>query len=100
MGGDQMSLAEAFLDPRKGLRGKLKALAEVIDWAPKAGLAGQMRPGAEGRPPYPALAMLKALYLASLYDLSDPGLEEALIDRVSFRLLCGFSLEAKRSVLQ
>jgi IS5 family transposase len=38
--------------------------------------------------------MLKALYLASLYDLSDPQLEEALLDRVSFRLFCGFSLEA------
>jgi transposase, IS5 family len=93
--GDQMSLAEAFLDPRMGLRGKLKALAEVIDWAPLAGLASRVRPGEEGRPPYPALAMLKAMYLASLYNLSDPGLEEALIDRVSFRLFCGFSLEQK-----
>ena len=37
--------------------------------------------------------MVKALYLASLYDLSDPQLEEALLDRVSFRLFCGFSLE-------
>jgi transposase, IS5 family len=92
---DQMSLVEAFLDPRMGLRGKLKALVEVIDWAPLASLAAQVRPGAEGRPPYPALAMLKALYLAGLYDLSDPGLEEALIDRVSFRLFCGFSLEDK-----
>ena len=92
---DQMSLAEAFLDPRMGLRGKLKALSEVIDWTPLAALAAQVRPGEEGRPPYPALAMLKALYLAGLYDLSDPGLEEALIDRVSFRLFCGFSLEDK-----
>jgi len=95
MRSDQMSLAEAFLDPRMGLRGKLKALSEVIDWGPLARLATQVRPGVEGRPPYPALAMLKALYLAGLYDLSDPGLEEALIDRVSFRLFCGFSLEEK-----
>ena len=95
MRSDQMSLAEAFLDPRMGLRGKLKALSEVIDWAPLARLAAEVRPGVEGRPPYPALAMLKALYLAGLYDLSDPGLEEALIDRVSFRLFCGFSLEEK-----
>jgi len=92
---EQMSLAEAFLDPRMGLRGKLRALLEVIDWTPLAGLAAQLRPGEAGRPPYPALAMLKALYLAGLYDLSDPGLEEALIDRVSFRLFCGFSLEDK-----
>jgi IS5 family transposase len=37
--------------------------------------------------------MLKALYLQRLYDLSDPGLEEALLDRISFRLFCGFGLE-------
>ena len=95
MAANQMNLAEAFLDPRMGLRGKLKGLSEIIDWAPLASLAAQVRPGEEGRPPYPALAMLKALYLAALYDLSDPGLEEALIDRVSFRLFCGFSLEER-----
>ena len=37
--------------------------------------------------------MLKALYLQSLYDLSDPGLEEALLDRLSFRRFCGFGLD-------
>jgi transposase, IS5 family len=93
MSDRQMSLAEALLDPRMGLRGKLKALSEVIDWAPLEALASAVRSGETGRKPYQPLAMLKALYLASLYDLSDPGLEEALIDRVSFRLFCGFSLD-------
>lgn len=93
MSDQQMSLAEALLDPRMGLRGKLKALSEVIDWAPLGALAAQVRTGETGRRPYDALAMLKALYLASLYDLSDPALEEALIDRVSFRLFCGFGLD-------
>ena len=86
MSDQQMSLAEALLDPRIGLRGKLKALSEVIDWAPLEALANRVRSGEVGRKPYQPLAMLKALYLASLYDLSDPALEEALIDRVSFRL--------------
>jgi IS5 family transposase len=36
--------------------------------------------------------MLKALYLQAMYDLSDPGLEAALLDRVSFRRFCGWSL--------
>jgi IS5 family transposase len=88
-----MSLAEALLDPRMGLRGKLKALSEVIDWAPLEVLAVGVRSGEVGRKPYDALAMLKALYLASLYDLSDPALEEALIDRVSFRAFCEFALD-------
>lgn len=93
MADDQKSFVAALLDPRMGLRGKLKALSEVIDWAPLGRMAGALQTATTGRKPYPALPMLKALYLASLYDLSDPGLEEALIDRVSFRLFCGFSLE-------
>ena len=92
MSDQQMNLAEVFLDPRMALHGKLKALSEVIDWRPLASLAARVRPGDVGRKPYEPLAMLKALYLASLYDLSDPQLEDTLIDRVSFRLFCGFSL--------
>jgi transposase, IS5 family len=38
--------------------------------------------------------MLKALLLQQMYDLSDPALEEALLDRVSFRRFCGFALDA------
>jgi IS5 family transposase len=38
--------------------------------------------------------MLKALLLQQWYGLSDPGLEEALLDRVSFRRFCGFALDA------
>lgn len=87
----QMSLVEALLDPRMGLHGKLKAFSEVIDWTPLGKLVQQVRPGTMGRRPYDVLAMLKALYLASLYDLSDPALEAELIDRFSFRLFCGFA---------
>jgi IS5 family transposase len=38
--------------------------------------------------------MFKALLLAQWYGLSDPGLEEALLDRVSFRRFCGLALDA------
>ena len=37
--------------------------------------------------------MFKALLLAQWYRLSDPGLEEALADRLSFRRFYGFSLD-------
>jgi IS5 family transposase len=37
--------------------------------------------------------MVRALLLQQWYGLSDPGLEEALSDRVSFRRFCGFGLE-------
>lgn len=90
---DQLSLAEALVDRRLGSNAKLDRIAELIDWRRLGALLGGVREGATGRPPYPALAMLKALYLQALYDLSDPGLEEALLDRLSFRRFCGFALD-------
>ena len=38
--------------------------------------------------------MFKAMLLAQWYQLSDPALEEALADRISFRRFCGFALDA------
>lgn len=35
--------------------------------------------------------MLKAMMLAKWFNLSDPGLEEALLDRISFRKFVGLS---------
>ncbi len=93
-GEKQMGLIEAFLDPKLGSNRKLERLSGLIDWTPLARLAKSLRPATTGRPPYPAQAMLKALYLQALYDLSDPGLEEALMDRLSFRRFCGFALDA------
>jgi IS5 family transposase len=95
MGGkEQMGLVEAFLDPKLGANRKLERLNGLIDWTPLGRVAKGVRRGATGRPPYAPLAMLKALYLQALYDLSDPGLEEALMDRLSFRRFCGFALDA------
>src|SRR5574338_654159 len=91
----QLSLAEALLDGRLGSNEKLRRIDALIDWSRLEPLVAGVRGGETGRPPYPALAMLKALYLQALYDLSDPGLEEALLDRVSFRQFCGFGLEGR-----
>jgi len=88
----QLGFADAFADARLGSNRKLSEIDELIDWSVLERLVQQMRPGTQGRPPFAALAMLKALYLQRLYDLSDPGLEEALADRFSFRRFCGFSL--------
>lgn len=92
-GSHQMSLVEALLDPRLGANRKLDRLDALIDWRPLERLARKQRSASTGRPPYAPLAMLKALYLAGLYDLSDPALEEALMDRLSFRRFCGFKLD-------
>jgi len=88
----QMSLVDALTDPRLGSNAKLANIDAAIDWSRLVPLVERRNDGA-GRPPYPPLAMLKALYLQALYDLSDPGLEEALLDRLSFRKFCGFALD-------
>ena len=46
-----------------------------------------------GRPFWPAVVMLKCVMLQKWYGLSDPGLEEQLRDRISFRRFVGLSLE-------
>jgi len=90
----QASFIEAFLAPGFGRNEKLERIAGLIDWSRLEVLATSVRAGETGRPPYAPLAMLKALLLQQWYGLSDPGLEEALLDRVSFRRFCGFALDA------
>jgi IS5 family transposase len=89
----QLSLADAFADQRLGSNEALERIDALIDWSRLERLVSGLRSGETGRPPYPALKMLKALYLQALYDLSDPGLEAMLLDRFSFRRFCGFALD-------
>jgi transposase, IS5 family len=94
MAGGQLSFAEALLHPRLGVNQRLEEIEKTIDWRPLGIIAAKVHPPHEvGRPRYDALALLKALYLQMLYDLSDPGLEEALADRLSFRRFCGYGLD-------
>ena len=81
------------MSPELGTNRKLERLDGLIDWSRLEGLAARVREGRRGRPPYAPLSMLKALYPQALYDLSDPGLGEALLDRLSRRRFCGFALD-------
>jgi len=89
----QLSLVDALLGGRLGGNEKLEGIAGAIDWSRLAPIARRVRTGLTGRPPYDGLVMVSALYLQRLYDLSDPGLEEALLDRLSFRRFCGLALD-------
>jgi IS5 family transposase len=91
----QLSLADAFADPRLGTNAKLMKIDALIDWERLLPLLAAVRSAETGRPPYLALRMLKALYLQALYALSDPGMEEALLDRLSFRRFCGFAMDER-----
>ncbi|VAX40565.1 Mobile element protein [hydrothermal vent metagenome] len=72
----------------------LKKLDEATPWdelaAPIAALPEYNNEG-PGRPPWEPVMMLKCLMLAKWNNLSDPGLEEALQDRISFRRFVGLS---------
>lgn len=88
----QQSFVDALVSPKLGSNRRLEELHGLVDWAAVEAALNGLRSGATGRPPYAPLKMLKALYLQTLYDLSDEGLEEALVDRLSFRQFCGFAL--------
>lgn len=89
----QWSLADA-LAMRQGRRNEvLERLEELIDWSPVAALVAPLRGSRYGAPGYPPLLLLKALLLQQWYGLSDPGLEEALADRLSFRRFVGLALD-------
>ncbi|MBW8270918.1 transposase, partial [Caldovatus aquaticus] len=88
----QGSLAEALLPAGAGSNRRLGRIAGPIDWAPMERLLAPLR-APTGRPGYPPLALFRALLLAQRCQLSDPGLEEALADRLSFRRFCGCGLD-------
>jgi IS5 family transposase len=88
----QLSFADSLVADASRANATLERIAELVDWGEIGGLLGGLRGGAMGAPGYPALALFKALLLQQLYGLSDPQLEEALADRLSFRHFLGLSL--------
>jgi IS5 family transposase len=62
-----------------------------INWRPFKKLMDPLYHPTQGRPSHPPLVMFKALLLQQWYVLSDPGLEEAICDRLSFRRFLGLS---------
>lgn len=97
---ESMGFVDAALDGLGGPRSA--ALLERLDAAtPWEKLAGPIRtlpeynnPGA-GHPPWCPVLMLKCLMLQKWNNLSDPGLEESLKDRISFRKFVGLSFTDK-----
>lgn len=89
--GSQGGMAEAFLHPTVGRNVRLETIDGQIDWSRVETVLAGLRPGRMGPPSYPGLLMFKALLLQQWYGLSDPGLEEALCDRMSFRRFVGLA---------
>lgn len=86
-----------WVDSELGKRGArrldgLAKLGAMIDWQPFARLLAGVNAAAKGEASYPPLMMFKVLLLQRWYTLSDPEMEAALWDRVSFMSFVGLSL--------
>jgi IS5 family transposase len=71
----------------------LKKIDQQVAWRPFEKLLESLYHPNRGRPSHPPLMMFKALLLQQWYGLSDPGLEEAICDRLSFQRFLGLSLQ-------
>src|SRR4051812_11316453 len=90
----QPSFIEALLPKALRTNAGLGRLADLVKWYRFEKLLADLRDEeGPGRPGYPVLVLFRALLLQSLYGLSDRELEEALIDRLSFKRFVGLSLE-------
>ena len=86
-------LIDAWLPPRIGRNARLERLTELIDWAPLEAVVADLHAAPVGRPSYPPLLMVKVLLLQQWYQASDPAIEEALWERLSFRRFVGLGLQ-------
>jgi IS5 family transposase len=88
----QLSLADGVVEGGAGRNRQLERIAALVDWAAFERLLGGIYAAPVGRPSYGPVVLLKCLLLQQWYRLSDPGLEEALSDRLSFRRFVGLAL--------
>lgn len=87
------SFAEAMVSETLGHNQRLERIDDAVDWDRLGRVVAGVHAAPRGRPSYPPLLMVKALLLQQWYRLSDPQLEEALGDRLSFRRFVGLGLE-------
>jgi transposase, IS5 family len=88
----QLSLADGLVEGGAGRNRQLAKIGALVDWASFERLLGGIYAAPVGRPSYGPLVLLRCLLLQQWYRLSDPGLEEALADRLSFRRFVGLAL--------
>jgi transposase, IS5 family len=89
----QGDLGQAWLSPKLGRNVRLERIGKAFDWSSVERVVWSVYSAQSGRPSWPPLMLVKALLLQQGYGLSDPGLEEALGDRLSFRRFVGLSLD-------
>ena len=88
----QLSLGDGLLHSKAGANARLDRIDGLLDWSAFENCVSVVYAARKGHPSYPPLMMFKCLLLQQWYGLSDPGLEEALCDRLSFRRFVGLAL--------
>ena len=102
MGGKQLGFSDYELTTAKKQTKREKFLAEmevVVPWSALITLIEPYYPKASkkgGRPPYPLATMLRIHLLQQWYALSDPAMEEALIEVPTMRRFVGIELISDR----
>jgi len=89
----QISLSEYGLEKRGISNPVLEKVAGLVDWKPVEQRIEQAYCKNFGRPAYEIGVMVRVMVLQHLYGLSDPAMEQALRERLSFIKFCGLSLE-------
>jgi len=89
----QMSFADGLVNQRAGRNAWLDRIDAIVDWSAVVKVLDGIYASDEGRPSYPLVTYVKLLLLQQWYVLSDPGLEEAVDDRLSFRRFAGLPLD-------
>ncbi|MBD1193442.1 IS5 family transposase [Vulcanococcus sp. Clear-D1] len=102
MGGKQLGFSDYELTTAKKQTKREKFLSEmeaVVPWQALIDLIEPHYPKANkkgGRPPYPLATMLTIHLLQQWYSLSDPAMEEALIEVPTMRRFAGIELISDR----
>lgn len=91
----QLGFADCLVRQRAGVNDGLERLRDGLDMAPIRALLRGVEPKRLGAPGYGAELLFWALLLGELYGLSDPALEAAISDRLSFRRFVGLALDAE-----
>ena len=88
----QLTFADLQGAPRVPSGDVLRRCQEAIDWPPIEAALRSLYPSSRGRPSHNPMVLFRALLLRRWFNLSDPGLETQLRDRLSWQYFCGLSL--------
>jgi len=91
---EQLSFDDTLVSDVAGRNQRLARIDELIDWSRVEAVLAPIYSASVGQTSYPVLTLFKALLLGEWHNLSDPALEAAIADRLSFRRFVGLPLDA------